>query len=147
MNRGKSYRILIIVLFFAFVSLLSRSLVYLVISLTIAVLIIVLLSRDVKQRERNNREVKNTIPNTETSKDQFAVERTTKIADYSLAGIFLVLGVLMGSYGLTGFFEIEGIFHQLGWMTEESFVIIVFIVVGMLLILYGLSILLKRWLS
>ncbi|MCE7793209.1 hypothetical protein K8O68_12350 [Salipaludibacillus sp. CUR1] len=146
MNRAKSYRILIILLFFAFVSLLSRSLVYLVISITIAVLIIVLLSRDVKERERRSDE--KSLGNM-AGKGNGSHEKkdTGSPLLYVFPILFLALGALMASYGFSGYFDLEGIFHKLGWMSPEPFVHIVFLLVGILLGLYGLTALLKKWLS
>ncbi|SER41900.1 hypothetical protein [Salipaludibacillus aurantiacus] len=146
MNRAKSYRILIILLFFAFVSLLSRSLVYLVISITIAVLIVVLLSRDVKDRERRNDE-KSLENRAGKGKGSYEKKDSGSPFSYVFPILFLASGALMASYGFTGYFEIEGIFHKLGWISREPFVQIVFFLVGIFLGLYGLTALLKKWLS
>lgn len=140
MNRGKSYRILIAFLFFAFISLISRSLIYLVISLTIAILIIILLSKDVKERERQ----KQLKPQDKTVK--LAAESSSSTA-ITFPVLFFIAGTIMASFGFTGYFEVEGIFHYLGWMTDETFVLLVFLIVGILLILYGFTAILKKWLS
>ncbi|WP_280768143.1 hypothetical protein [Salipaludibacillus daqingensis] len=146
MNRGKSYRILIVLLFFAFISLISRSIIYLVISLTIAVLIIVLLSRDVKDRER--RKQINTISKSSAKNHTVNVSGGMTLNDsLTFPILFFISGLIMASFGFTGYFQVEGVFHQLGWMTDEVFVQLVFLIVGILLILYGFTVILKKWLS
>ncbi|WP_416149788.1 hypothetical protein ACM26V_01960 [Salipaludibacillus sp. HK11] len=146
MNRGKSYRILSVILIFAFVSLISRSIIYLVISLTIAVLIIVLLSRDVKERERlkkNNNEMGRSISN--KSGHQSAVSTSTSTMIFPI--LLFIVGAILVIFGFNGYFEVEGVFHRLGWMENEHFVFLVFLIGGIVLSLYGFTTILKKWLS
>lgn len=148
MNRGKSYRILITFLFFAFISLISRSLIYLVISLTIAVLIIVLLSRDVKEKESLKQSMRNGVSTSGIAgqANSGSLKNASSTA-LTFPVLFLITGAIMTTFGFTGYFDIQGVFHYLGWMTDETFVLLVFLIVGLFLLLYGATSLLKKWLS
>ena|SRR5690554_2819421 len=138
MNRGKSYRVLAVMLLIAFISLISRSLIYLVISLTIAVIIIMLLSKDVKERQTAAQQ---------TIHEKSSVHGKKRRLGMAIPIVFSLLGVIMASYGLTGIFELETIFTQLDMMVEESFILISSIVIGILLALYGLTLTIKKWLE
>jgi len=138
MNRGKSYRVLALMLLIAFISLISRSLIYLMISLTIAVIIIMLLSKDVKERQTSSQQ--------QTMHEKHVGQAKKRKGIFLPIG-FSLLGVIMISYGLTGIFELETIFTQLNLMVEESFILISSIVIGIILALYGLTLTVKKWLE
>ncbi|MBU9711314.1 hypothetical protein [Evansella tamaricis] len=134
MNRIKSYRIATLLLFFAFISLISRSIIYLILSLTVAFLIIILLSKEKKRKgdEPPRPRVK--------EKD---MQRTMYLFPIFFTGI----GFLMLSYGASGILDYNTVYHQLGWMVHETFLLLFFLFTGVFLFLYGITHFLKRWFS
>lgn len=136
MNRGKGYRLLALLLIIAFISLISRTISWLILSLTIAIIVISLLAKDLKDR-KNGQQLYET-----KSKEQ---KRKNK--EFFIPFTFLIIGIMMTSYGLTGLFNVESIFVHFHLMVEEPFVLIASVLIGLLLSIYGLTLALKKWLS
>lgn len=140
MNRPKSYRLLLVVLFIVFVSMISRSILYLVISMTVAVIIIFLLSKDMK--------LKSGVPKKDQSTptvtgDEYQVKEGKGI--YSIA--LTLLGAVAIFYGFSGIFTTDSLFHATDLMTDDAFVQYFFFILGLTLFIYGSSLLLKQYLS
>ncbi|MBU9722098.1 MULTISPECIES: hypothetical protein [Bacillaceae] len=145
MNRSKSYRILILLLFFAFISLVSRSIIYLVFSLAVAFLIILLLSRDKKVQHRRQEENIRT-----ESEDNVGGEKKHQSNKHIIIPIIIAfIGFLIVYYGYSGYHDMESIYHKVGWVTgDESTSLLLFsIVLGVFLLIYGLYQFLYVWLK
>ncbi|AOM82874.1 hypothetical protein [Salisediminibacterium beveridgei] len=140
MNRPKSYRLLLVVLFIVFVSMISRSILYLVISMTVAVIIIFLLSKDMKSKTSDRSDDRRS-PNTSAETYQDTIDK----------GIFPMALTLLGAvaifYGFSGIFTTESLFHATDLMTNDVFVQYFFFILGLTLFIYGSSLMLKRYLS
>lgn len=136
MNRSKSYRLLIVLLFFAFISLISRSLIYLIISLTIAILIILLLSKDIRKKGSTTRVGKETPPT--EGKPQKG-----QITNF----ILLIGGIVLIAYGITGYFHTGSTFAQFGLMINDPFLLILAMAIGGLITIYSFIVLLKKYLE
>lgn len=137
MNRGKSYRLLIILLFFAFISLISRSLIYLIISLTIAFIIVVLLSKDKTQKLRQQSSEKIILED---------VSKPEKRGSQVLSFILLSLGVFLLAYGITGYLQVQSLFNDVVYL-NDPFLHILAIIVGGMLTLYSFVALIKKYLE
>lgn len=140
MNRRKSYRVLTGILLLAFVSLLTRSLIYLAISLTVAVLIIVLLSRDLQAGKEIYKVNTGDGPKTDLPSGKNPLS-------FLFPLLFVCVGALFAAVGFTGYFNIEGVFLDTGWMIDGPIVLILLVLTGIFLLIYGMWTLLKIWLS
>lgn len=138
MNRGKGYQVLALMLLIAFLSLVTRTISLLVLSSTIAIILISLLGKDVKERQNAARQ-------RVTEQENHNAKR--KNVGLLIPIIFTLLGVFMAAYGITGLFKIETIFDNFGLMVDEPFVLISSIIIGLLLAIYGLTMAIKNWLS
>lgn len=134
MDTRKGYKMLITVLFFAFISLISRSIIYLVLSVTIATMIIFLLSSNKKAKKMQAGK-----QNKDNSKESNKKLNITLWAT-------TIIGVLALGYGLL-LFTTDTIFHQILPMPEEFFIAIIFIIVGFSVFLSSLYFLLRQSLT
>ena len=137
MNRGKSYRILAVIMFIAFISLISRSIIYLILSLTIGVIIITLLKNDNKDKEKASSQPVN---------NKGAVEKTGLLKRF-LPYILLLSGSIMLAYGLGGLFALNTMFHQTDVMTDSPLILSFFSIGGAGLAVFGLILFLKLFLK
>lgn len=140
MNRAKSYKLLLVVLFVLFVSLISRSILYLAISMTVAVIIIVLLTRDMKQKPIQSGKNRTESNDTGRSKE----EKNHSTAFFPL--MLTVFGAIALLYGFSGVFTTDSIFHSLDLMTDEVFVMYFFFLFGVTIFIYGLTLMLNHYL-
>ncbi|MCD8508598.1 MAG: hypothetical protein LRY73_00915 [Bacillus sp. (in: Bacteria)] len=135
MNRSKSYRLLIILLFIAFISLISRSLIYLIISITIAFIIILLLSKD-KARRLSDASEKIIV------EEPQVIKKKNQLSTY----IVLSLGVILLSYGIAGYFHTQSIFNDMG-ILNDPFLHTLAIIIGGIMTLSSFVFLLKKYLE
>lgn len=133
MNTRKGYRLLIVVLFFAFISLISRSIIYLVLSVAMATMILFLLSG-----AKKNEKVK-----TEKQQVSVVVEEQNNILSRFLWIVFMIGGLVLG-YGSL-FFTEETFIHQLIPMPDK-FVAYMLVILGFCMILSSLYFLIKQFL-
>ncbi|UCZ54873.1 hypothetical protein LGQ02_09065 [Bacillus shivajii] len=136
MDRRKSYRMLAILLFLMFISFIARSFLYFFIALVIAVIIFFLLKKDKQARKR----VQDHPQNSESNKV------STPNSTILFSSLFF-LGFIMFSYGVTGYLNIETIYDQFGVMVDEWFILIFFSAVGFFLMMTGMTVMIKKWLS
>ncbi|UTR09697.1 hypothetical protein MM300_17635 [Evansella sp. LMS18] len=133
MNRKKGYRLLALFLFIAFISLISRSLIYLVLSTVVAVSIILLLSAD----RKNRRDAGN-----------LRIQEEDKVSERGLSGafvpaLFLITGIIMATYGMSGLTGRFSLLSESGIMADVPAVLIFSVVIGCLLAVYGIYNILK----
>ncbi|MFA9556219.1 hypothetical protein ACERII_02765 [Evansella sp. AB-rgal1] len=134
MNRGKSYRVLTVIFFIAFISFITRSLLYLFFSVIMAFIIIILLRKDASKRKRETPIFSNRRQNDKSS-------------NYSLVTmIIFIIGLFMLLYGFSGVFLSDNLFRTMGVMVEELFVHILFLLIGLFLTIYSLTVILVSWL-
>jgi uncharacterized membrane protein YedE/YeeE len=134
-NTRKAYRMLVVVLFFAFVSLISRSIIYLILSVAIATMIMFLLSS--AKKTRNQQGLKNN--QTVGKKDQ----------NIRLHKFFIgttVIGALILGYGSL-FFAETTFFHQLVTVPNQLYVAIVIIFAGFSIVLISLYFIIREMLG
>ncbi|OIJ15753.1 hypothetical protein BKP35_01820 [Anaerobacillus arseniciselenatis] len=106
MNTRKAYRMLIVALFFIFISLISRSIIYLVLSVAIATMIIFLLSSNKKLKSDGN------------EKKQTEIIEVQNRRLSSFLWVAVVIGALLLGYGSLYFTE-NTIFHQYVPLPEQ----------------------------
>lgn len=132
MNTRKGYQMLVVVLFFAFISLISRSIVYLVLSIAIATIIVFLLSSNKKKM-----------------KGAAAVSHPVEIQGKNkLQGILLfvaAVGLLLTGYGVLYF--TENPFFRGVPLPKESYIAVLIILGGFLIVLISLYLVIKRYLA
>ncbi|OIJ14739.1 hypothetical protein BKP37_07095 [Anaerobacillus alkalilacustris] len=134
MNTRKAYRMLIVVLFFAFISLISRSIVYLILSVLIATIIIFLLGNAKKKDKVNN-----VIHTSLAPKDKGNL----------LVKILLVVmavGFLLIAYGALYFIEAP-YFLQIIPLPEQYLTVIAILAVGCFVIVGSLYYFIKELLN
>lgn len=134
MNTRKAFRMLIVALFFIFVSLISRSIIYLVLSVAIATIIIFLLSSNKKVGKVDN--VKQQMDMIEIKNKRFAL----------FLWIMLVVGAMVLGYGSL-FFTENTFFHQFLPLPEQLLVAILLTVLGFCLVLGSLYFLIRESLN
>lgn len=132
LNRPKSYKLLIISLFILFISLVSRSLIYMGISITVAAAIIFLLTKDMKEkREHHGSSNENRL----SEKEEKRRATAGKFSSFGL--IVMLLGASMIFYGGVGLFTQDHFLYQTGIMSEQPFVLYTFFILGAVLLFYG----------
>lgn len=127
MNTRKAYRMLVVVLFFAFVSLISRSIIYLILSVAIATMIIFLLSSAKKAR----------IEHGENYKQIDSLSKDQNIGLHKFLIVTTVIGGLILGYGSL-FFAENSIFHQFVTIPEQLYLAILIIIAGFIIVLTSL---------
>ncbi|ADH99566.1 hypothetical protein [Salisediminibacterium selenitireducens] len=140
MNRAKSYKLLLVVLFVLFVSLISRSILYLAVSMTVAVIIIVLLTRDMKQKP-----VQSGKSSAEYNDTNRSIEKKNRESAF-FPLMLTVFGATALLYGFSGVFTTDSIFHSLDLMTDEAFVMYFFFLFGATTFIYGITMMLNHYL-
>lgn len=138
MNRAKSYKLLLVVLFILFVSLISRSILYLAVSMTVAVIIIALLTKDIKQKpEKSN----------SNGQEQSIDQNANKNDESAFFPVLLTcFGAVALFYGFSGVFTSDSMFHAMDVMTDEAFIIYFFFLFGVTVFIYGVTLMLKHYL-
>ncbi|RXJ04046.1 hypothetical protein DS745_01260 [Anaerobacillus alkaliphilus] len=94
MDTKKAYRMLVVVLFFAFISLISRSIIYLVLSVAIATMIVFLLSSAKKAKREQG---------VQTSSTKASGDQDIRLHKFLI--VTTVIGALMIGYGSLFFTE------------------------------------------
>ncbi|WNF38118.1 hypothetical protein RJD24_06740 [Bacillaceae bacterium IKA-2] len=134
MNTRKGYKMLIMALFVAFISLISRSIIYLILSVAIAAIIIFLLSSDKKARKAQ--------PGKQTA--VMAKEANKKLI--TLLWVTTIFGGLSLGYGAL-FFTSETVFHQIIPLPDQHYSAMIFISVGFSGVLASIYFLLREGLT
>jgi hypothetical protein len=134
-NTRKAYRMLVVVLFFAFVSLISRSIIYLILSVAIATMIMFLLSSAKKTRNQQGAKINQTV-----------VDNDHDIRLHKFLIGTSVIGVLMLGYGSL-FFAETTFFHQLVTIPNQLYVAIVIIIAGFSIVLISLYFIIREMLG
>ncbi|WP_078596847.1 hypothetical protein [Evansella clarkii] len=133
MNRKKGYRLLALFLFIAFISLISRSIIYLILSTVVAVSIILLLSADRKNRKD--------IGNAGTQEAGTGSKRG--LSGAWVPALFLSTGIIMAIYGVSGLTGRVFLLSESEIMTDVPAVLIFSVITGSLLAVNGIYNLLK----
>lgn len=131
MNTRKAYRMLIVVLFFAFISLISRSIVYLILSVVIATIIVFLLSNAKKKDNKNSVE------------QQTEVTKKKRNSFIGILSVIMGVGVLLVGYGSLYFWEKPN-FLQLIPLPEQLVTVMILFAVGCLVVLGCLYFMIKE---
>jgi uncharacterized membrane protein len=134
MNRRKGFKLLIVVLFFAFISLISRSIIYLILSVAIASIILFLLSGDRKNRKVTDITQKN-VPKKDVNKGL-----------NTFLFVIAIFGGLILGYGSL-FFMNETIFHHWITLPDQLIVALVLIFLGFGILLSSLFFIIKEVIS
>lgn len=108
--------------------------------MTVAVIIIVLLSKDMKLKS-------NVISPRQQNDNTFKVKHEMKEDNGFFPFVITLFGAIAIFYGFSGVFTSDSIFHTMDLMTSESFMLYFFFFLGLTLFIYGASLLLKRYLS
>ncbi|SES32474.1 hypothetical protein SAMN05444126_1344 [Salisediminibacterium halotolerans] len=142
LNRPKGYKLLIISLFLVFISLVSRSLIYMGISISVAAAIAFLLTKDTSERRKPAmNEQKH-----QSQEDGKEVKKTA--GNVSIIGwLFLLTGIAMAFYGGAGLFSDEHLLHRTEIMTDDLFALYTFFVLGIFASFYGLYQIIFQYLS
>lgn len=135
MNTRKAYQMLVVVLFFAFISLISRSIIYLILSVAIAIMIISLLTNAKKMRSTYG------VPS-----QKHHVEKDQNISLHKFLVVTAVMGGVLIGYGSLAFKE-NSIFHQLITVPKESYIAIPIIIAGFVIGLSSLYFIIREMLS
>nr|WP_261179236.1 hypothetical protein [Anaerobacillus sp. CMMVII] len=133
MDTKKAYRMLIVVLFFAFVSLISRSIIYLVLSVAIATMIIFLLSSAKKVKNGTSQQGRK-----QQSNDQ-------NVALHKFLLVTTVIGGLIIGYGSLYLPRIR-FFQQFITVPEQYYIAILIIIAGFTIVLFSLYFILREML-
>lgn len=131
MNTRKGYKMLVVTLFVAFISLISRSIIYLVLSVAIASIIIFLLSSDKKARKR------------QVGKQAAVIEKESNKRLTTFLWATTIVGGLSLGYGSL-FFTTETFVHQIIPFPNQLISAIIFISVGFSAVLGSIYFLLRE---
>lgn len=129
MDTRKGYKMLVVVLFFAFISLISRSIIYLVLSVAIATMILFLLGSN-KNKIKQGRKV-----------EKVVVKEKNKLLQIFMLVIAISGGLILG-YGSLFFME-ETIFHQYLSLPKQTYIAVLLIVFGFTTVLFSLFFIIK----
>ncbi|MBB5173638.1 hypothetical protein [Texcoconibacillus texcoconensis] len=136
MNRMKGYRVLIFTLFLAFISLISRSIIYLTIALIVAAMVVYLLSQDKKHRYKTKSEQVKKPNHKSNSSEPFPLRFV----------VVVVGGIVLTIYGITGYFGIDTFFEEMGMEVGVPIFYAGSALFGIAITLYGLFFGLKTYL-
>lgn len=134
MNTRKGYKMLVMALFVAFISLISRSIIYLVLSVAIASIIIFLLSNDKKARKM------------QTGKQTAVIVKESNKKLTTFLWATTIFGGLSLGYGSL-FFTTETVFHQIIPLPDQHYSAMIFVSVGFSAVLASLYFLLREGLT
>lgn len=134
MNTRKGYKMLVVALFVAFISLISRSIIYLVLSVAIASIIIFLLSSDKKARKK------------QVGKEAVGIGKESNKKLTIFLWITTITGGLSLGYGSL-FYTTETLLHQIIPLPDQFSKAIIFICVGFSIALGSIYFLLREGLT
>lgn len=134
MNFRKAYQMLIVVLFFAFISLISRSIIYLILSVAIATMIISLISNAKKTGRFQNKVVG----------EKNKADENIRLHKFLL--ITTIVGAFIIGYGSL-YFKQDSIFHQLITVPTELYLAVIVIIAGFIIVLGSLYFIIVEMLS
>ncbi len=129
MNTKKAYQMLVVVLFFAFVSLISRSIIYLILSVAIATMILSLL-KNAKKATDGQLAAKKTLANQDIKLHKFLIVTT-------------IVGALMIGYGSL-YYSDNSIFEQLISTPTHLYTAILIICGGFFIVLSSLYFIIRE---